>query len=723
MKTRIWNHIIFKLALMVIAASSVVFGFVLTYSYTFSKEMILKDAERRARYLALSVARRIEQEFRSVEKAPLGLKAFLENPNSDLSNLDSFIKRTVRDYPEVFGVAVGFDEWSYNKETPLYLSYYYRKNDKLMYESLTPETEDYFREDWYHIPKVLDRPCWIEPYYEQSAGGLLMTSYSMPFYHVNPDGSQGAFRGIISADISLEWLTKLVSSITTVRDSQFFIISDSGRFVTHPRSEYIMRETLFSVAENFNDTKLRELGRAMLKEGSGLTVIDRSPLFPNGAILAHAQIPSPKWSLAAVYSKGALLEDIQRLHQETLILSVLGILLMLVPSYLVARSIAKPLRKMAAAARKIKQGELDIDLSDIKARDEVGELAESLTEMSQGLKERDFIRDTFGRYLTKEVVSSILESKDGLKLGGEQREISVMMSDLRGFTALTSNMAPEDVIKFLNRYLGSMIDILIEYRGTIDEIIGDGILAFFGAPQDLDDHPSRAVACALTMQNAMEHINALNEAEGLPHLEMGVAINTGAVVVGNIGSEKRSKYGAVGAQVNFTGRMESFTTGGQVLVSQSTYDKLADKLEIKNTLSVEMKGVVGKVNLYQVTGIRGEHPVKLNDRCYKFKDLDNPLSVCFFGMDSKIIDETSRKGSIVQLSPTGAVMKTADPINQWEDLRMSLCDEAYDGFGDMYGKVISVINDEGYALATIRFTSVAPQIYKVFRNTLAADNS
>jgi class 3 adenylate cyclase len=348
----------------------------------------------------------------------------------------------------------------------------------------------------------------------------------------------------------------------------------------------------------------------------------------------------------------------------------------------------------------------------------VGELAESLTEMSRGLKERDFIRDTFGRYLTKEVVSSILESKDGLKLGGEQREISVMMSDLRGFTALTSNMPPEDVIKFLNRYLGSMIEILIEYRGTIDEIIGDGILAFFGAPQDLDDHPSRAVACALRMQNAMEHINALNEADGLPHLEMGVAINTGSVVVGNIGSEKRSKYGAVGAQVNFTGRMESFTTGGQVLVSQSTYEKLAGKLDIKAELSVEMKGVVGKVNLYEVTGINGPHEVKLSNKCYKFKDLDNPLGVSFYGMDSKIIDENMRQGALVQLSPTSAVMKTSDDVGQWEDLRMNLSGPEYEGFGEMYGKVISIDETDGLRLAMIRFTSVAPQIYKAFREAL-----
>ena len=115
-------------------------------------------------------------------------------------------------------------------------------------------------------------------------------------------------------------------------------------------------------------------------------------------------------------------------------------------------------------------------------------------------------------------------------------------------------MSPEQVIKFLNRYLGRMVDIILDHRGIIDEIIGDGILAFFGAPEALENHPELAVACALKMQLAMEEINAQNEADGLPHLEMGVAVNTGEVVVGNIGSEKRAEYGSCWCTSQFYGQ-------------------------------------------------------------------------------------------------------------------------------------------------------------------------
>ena len=199
----------------------------------------------------------------------------------------------------------------------------------------------------------------------------------------------------------------------------------------------------------------------------------------------------------------------------------------------------------------------------------MADLAHSFNELGQQLTEyiekRDFIRDTFGRYVTQEVVTKLLESEGALEMGGEIREVSLIMSDLRGFTAIIAEMKPEEVITFLNRYLSRMIEILLDHRAVIDEIVGDGILAFFGAPEPLEDHPARAVACALSMQAAMDELNAENEADGLPRLAMGIGVNTGSVVVGNIGSERRTKYSVVGSDVNFASRLEAVALAGQVL--------------------------------------------------------------------------------------------------------------------------------------------------------------
>ena len=348
--------------------------------------------------------------------------------------------------------------------------------------------------------------------------------------------------------------------------------------------------TVFDIVELYKQPNGKEIAQTMLSKEQGFEDIG-SAMTGADSFLAFTRINPPGWIVGTVLPKREMFAKIESLHHQTLVLAAAGIALLVVLSVLVARSISRPLRRMAAETVRVGQGDLDIDLSTIRSTDEVGQLARAFTSMTEGLKDRERIKDTFGRYLTQEVVKRLLDSKDGLKLGGETREISIMMSDLRGFTSLTSSMKPEDVIKFLNRYLGRMVDIILDHHGIIDEIIGDGILAFFGAPETLENHPELAVACALNMQIAMQDINARNEADGLPHLEMGIAVNTGEVIVGNIGSEKRTKYGAVGSQVNFTGRVESFTVGGQVLISQTTYESLSQKLDIRDAVDVEMKGV------------------------------------------------------------------------------------------------------------------------------------
>ena len=252
-----------------------------------------------------------------------------------------------------------------------------------------------------------------------------------------------------------------------------------------------------------------------------------------------------------------------------------------------AAAISRPISRLRDGVRQVGEGDFAVAVPERGVR-EVADLAHSFNELGQQLTEyiekRDFIRDTFGRYVTQEVVTKLLESEGALEMGGETREVSLIMSDLRGFTAIIAEMDPEQVITFLNRYLSKMIDILLDNRAVIDEILGDGILAFFGAPEPLEDHPARAVACALSMQAAMDEINAENEAEGLPRLAMGIGVNTGSVVVGNIGSERRTKYSVVGSDVNFASRMEAFALAGQVLISAATYSRVRDLVEVDNVL-------------------------------------------------------------------------------------------------------------------------------------------
>ena len=190
------------------------------------------------------------------------------------------------------------------------------------------------------------------------------------------------------------------------RTGYCFIISDTGRFVTHPNPEFIMSESMFSLAEELHDPALRTIGLAMLKrEESGFTEIGPA-LSGEDAFLAYARIPSPGWSLGAVFPKKELLAEMNSLHERTALLAAGGLILLLVVSWLVARSIAQPLRRMAAATAKVAHGDLDIDLSDIQREDEVGQLARSFSAMAQDLKK--YIKDLTETTAAKQRIESEL---------------------------------------------------------------------------------------------------------------------------------------------------------------------------------------------------------------------------------------------------------------------------------------------------------------------------
>ncbi|MFT5483816.1 MAG: adenylate cyclase [Halieaceae bacterium] len=214
-----------------------------------------------------------------------------------------------------------------------------------------------------------------------------------------------------------------------------------------------------------------------------------------------------------------------------------------------------------------------------------------------------FIRHTFGRYVSDEVVASLLEEPEGLKLGGVQREVSILMADIRKFTSLCEGLEPAEVVRMLNIYLGGMSEIILDHQGTIDEFIGDAILAIFGAPVAREDHADRAVQCALDMQQAVAAINEINAAADLPEISIGISVNTGDVIAGNIGSDKRTKYGVVGHQVNVTSRIEDHALSGEILISQSTLDAITGEIVIGRSDTVTAKGMNQPIKIYEVISL------------------------------------------------------------------------------------------------------------------------
>jgi class 3 adenylate cyclase len=322
----------------------------------------------------------------------------------------------------------------------------------------------------------------------------------------------------------------------------------------------------------------------------------------------------------------------------------------------------------------------------------------------------ELVRRAFGRYVSEEVATSILQSPGGLELGGEEREVTILMSDLRGFTALTARLTPHDVIAFLNLYLEAMVDAIGRYEGTIDEILGDAILVIFGAPIACSDHAAKAVACGLAMQLAMPEVNRRLAEKGAAELEMGIGIHTGPVIVGNIGSLRRTKYAGVGLNVNLAGRIESFTTGGQVLVSESTREKITLPLRIDNVFQVEPKGATHSLKLHEIGGIGEPFNLWLPERSRALCPLPQPLSIRFSVLEEKFVGRTLREGRLMAMSDSEASMESEVALALLSNLRIELerVAEVNPG-GEIYAKVIGAVDNES-GQTRIRFTSVSPEI-------------
>ena len=312
-------------------------------------------------------------------------------------------------------------------------------------------------------------------------------------------------------------------------------------------------------------------------------------------------------------------------------------------------------------------------------------------EKMESLRQRDFTRQTFGRYLSREVVEELLDSPGGLELGGEIREVTFLVSDLRGFTALSMKLSPQEVINILNRYLRRMVEIIRRYGGNLNEIEGDGLLTFFGAPLVSRDDHERAVACAIEMQNVMAEINAEQKRLNLPELSMGIGINTGEVVVGNIGSEERAKYSAIGSPINTAYRLESYTVGGQILISPSTYEKVQALVQVRGTMEVQFKGIDHPVTLYDVHGMGGEYEVSLaEEEARPFIRLETPIPIACLPLEGKTVSETTISGYLTHFGESGADVSVEQQLVVRSNLKILFPSEVASGLSEVYAKVMSV---------------------------------
>lgn len=395
--------IAFKLSILILSATAVIFLIIFGYSYQISRKLILNNVRENAKNLTFNAVNRIETILKSFEKTPENLAYSLEYSRYDKSDLLSLLRAIVENNSEIFGSTIAFEPYEFDKDSLYFAPYFYRDNGIIKFTYLGGESYRYFYWDWYQIPKELNRPQWSEPYFDEGGGNIIMSTYSVPFYR-NSNGKK-KFMGIVTADISLDWLEKIISSIEISKTGHGFLISKNGTIVTHPNSGLIMNETIFSLAEAREDRELRDIGRQMISGASGFVPV-RGFDSDKKYWMFFAPVSTSGWSLGVLFPQDELMADITRLNRNVLAIGFAGLSIVLIMIVVISRSITKPLRLLAEATKGIASGNLDTEIPAAKSRDEVGKLTDSFIHMERSLK--NYIKELTETTAAKERIESEL---------------------------------------------------------------------------------------------------------------------------------------------------------------------------------------------------------------------------------------------------------------------------------------------------------------------------
>lgn len=330
-------------------------------------------------------------------------------------------------------------------------------------------------------------------------------------------------------------------------------------------------------------------------------------------LTAAAPIHDSHGQVVGVVGVDALASAVQRtrdgLRAVAVTCALIGLAFAAGVGFLVAWGITRPVQALVRATQAVAGGDL---LTQVPAggRDELGQLARAFNEMIQGLRQRELYKQQFERYVSRQVAEKILDDPERDFWQGERRRATILFADIRGFTAMSEELPPEEVVSRLNEYLRLMIDIVFEYEGTLDKFIGDAIMAVFGAPVSMGNDEERAVRAALAMQAAVRELNQRWEREGQEAFRIGIGINTGEVVVGNIGSERRLEYAAIGDHVNLAARLEALTKefGLDILISESTFEAVSHLVECRRIDRVTVRGRSQPVDVYELLDLRPPGP-------------------------------------------------------------------------------------------------------------------
>lgn len=379
-KTTLSRHIIRNVLLFCIGLFLVIFS----VYYYFSRNTIRDNTRENAVFLAKDIINRIERVLTPAEKNPEIIAKMLESSFLSKDSLIPFLKSMMGVNKNVYGSIIAYEPDYFPQYGKYFAPYVYRQGDSICSSILGDKNYEYFYMDWYQIPKITNAPYWSEPYFDEGGGNVLMTTYSVPFYTYK--NGERVFSGVTTVDISLEWLTTIMSQAKILNTGYAFLLSRNGVIISHPNKEYVMNESIFSIARENNQPAMRETGRNMIHGKSNFESAGFLSKWKSGKLwINYAPLLSSNWSIGVIYPDDEMFASLHKMNLILIVLIIFGLSLLSFVIYKIVSNLTSPLKDFAESARLIAEGNFNVRLPEIKTEDEMKELHNSFSYMQKEL--------------------------------------------------------------------------------------------------------------------------------------------------------------------------------------------------------------------------------------------------------------------------------------------------------------------------------------------------
>jgi len=599
-------------ALLVVTVLTIV-----TYSYRQNKDIILESGDDLLNQITLNV---IEKTINFLLPASLVVEISSRLVKSgvlsctDHRQVELYTAGVLKSYPQMCMLFLGDEHGNYlrswqqpdgNIETRIIQRQTSPPSDVIKYcdpncQVRRAETSSEIKYDprnrpWYIGAKATKASFWTDLY-------ILFRNKKPAVTAAYPlIDNQGKLLGVWGTDIELDEMSNFLKNLKIGKNGIAFIVNEKNEVVAFPDASRIVKE------ENgkLRPVRTEELGiesitaafQEYVQTGRNKLVAESQGKRYLASFREFPKSFAAPWKVVVVVPEDDFVGAAKRIIRDTVLICLVILLISIFLAVLLARAISKPIKLLTEETRKISEFHLE-DSPAIKSRiKEIQLMGQAVAAMRTGLR-------AFQRYVPSELVRQLIQTGEGAHLGGHKRDMTVFFSDIAGFTTIAEKLGPEELMLHLSEYFEELTQILSEHRGTVDKYIGDGIMAFWGAPLPDANHASRACQAALLCQARLKVLNQKWAEAGKTVFPTRIGLSTGETVVGNVGSSERINYTVMGDNVNLASRLEGVTRlyDTQILVSQATYDRTSDEFWFRPVDQIAVKGKTAETTVYELVG-------------------------------------------------------------------------------------------------------------------------